>query len=162
MLFHHWIQYILTPKMRSQATSVQKYLQSLSADRRKTIAAVRAMIRKNLPKGFEEAMNWGMITYQVPLKRLPDTYNGQPLCYAALASQKNYMALYLMSVYADKELERWFRQQFRAAEKKLDMGKSCIRFRRLEDLPLEVIGQTIGKISLDEYIERYERGRARK
>ena len=107
-------------------------------------------------------MNWGMITYQVPLKKLPQTYNGQPLCYAGLASQKNHMALYLMSVYADKELERWFRQQFRAAEKKLGMGKSCIRFRKLEDLPLEVIGQTIAKISLDEYIERYERGRARK
>ena len=120
---------------------------------------MRQVVRKNLPKGYEEAMNWGAICYQVPLSVLPKTYNGQPLCYAALASQKNHMAVYLMSIYGDKATEKWFRQRFKASGKKLDCGKSCVRFRKLEDLPLDVIGEAVARMPVEEYIRRYEASR---
>jgi hypothetical protein len=109
-------------------------------------------------------MQYGMIGWYVPLERYPDTYNGQPLGLAALASQKNYMTLYLNTVYGDPDTERWFHDRWAETGKKLDMGKSCVRFRRLDDLPLEVIGETIGRVSVDQYIERYEavRGSSRK
>ena len=92
--------------MQSDATTVAGYLAALEPDRREAIEAVRAEILANLPEGYEEALNWGMITYQVPLERFPDTYNGQPLMYAGLASQKNHMAVYLIAVYADEETSR--------------------------------------------------------
>jgi hypothetical protein len=100
-----------------------------------------------------------MITYQVPLKRLPNTYNGQPLCYAALASQKNHMAVYLPCVNGDKDINAWFRGEFKAAGKKLDVGKSCIRFRKLEDLPVNVIGEAIARVPMEKYIRYYEASR---
>src|SRR5690606_32559995 len=115
-------------------------------------------------KGYEEAMQYGMIGYCVPLSRYPDTYNGQPLGIAALASQKQYMSLYLMAVYGDPKTEAWFRDAFAKAGKKLDMGKSCVRFKTLEDLPLDVIGQAIARVSVEQYIARVEsvQGSARK
>src|SRR6185369_13191065 len=97
-------------------------------DRRAVVAAVRKIILKNLPKGFQETINWGMISYEVPLERCPETYNGQPLSYAALAAQKNYYGLYLMPVYGNKKLETFLRDAFKKAGKKLDMGKACVRF----------------------------------
>jgi hypothetical protein len=139
-----------------QVSTVEAYLANLPEERRVAVSAVRAVILKNLPKGYEEAINWGMITYQIPLERYPDTYNGQPLCYAALASQKNHMAVYLMCVYGSKEIGTWFREEFRKAGKKLDMGKSCIRFKKLGDLPLNVIGKAIKKVSPKAYIAGYE------
>ncbi|MEM6292008.1 MAG: DUF1801 domain-containing protein [Myxococcota bacterium] len=144
----------------SDAPTVKDYLGSLPADRRKALAAVRAVIRKNLPKGFKESMQHGMIGYGIPLSRYPDTYNGQPLGIAALGSQKRHMSLYLMGVYGNPEVERWFREAFASAGKKLDMGKSCVRFKRLEDLPLDVIGETIAKIGVDDFIAIYEAARA--
>lgn len=101
-------------------------------------------------------MNWGMISYEIPLKRYPKTHNGQPLMYAALAAQKHYCLLYLMCAYQDSEQERVLRDGFRRAGKTLDMGKSCIRFRQSEDLPLDVIGRVVGSTSLEQFIEVYE------
>lgn len=145
--------------MKSSAKTVDECLRQLPADRQKALRAVRQVVRKNLPKGYEEAMNWGAICYQVPLSVLPKTYNGQPLCYAALANQKNFMTLYLMGVYGDKAIEKWFRAQFKASGKKLDMGKSCVHFKKLEDLPLNVIGETIARVPLADYVRRYEASR---
>jgi hypothetical protein len=147
--------------MQSPAETVDQYLASLSAERRRVLSEVRDVVRRNLPKGFEESMRGGAITYEVPLARYPKTYNTKPLSYAALAAQKNYYALYLMSVYGDPGRERSFRSAFEKAGKKLDMGKSCVRFKRLEDLPLDVIGQTIASMTPDEYIAKYEASRSR-
>jgi len=145
--------------VKTHAATVEAYLDELPEDRRTAISAVRDVILKNLPKGYEEAMNYGMITYQIPLERYPNTYNGQPLCYAALASQKNHMAVYLMCVYGSKEIDAWFREEFKKAGKKLDMGKSCVRFKKLEHLPLAVIGKAIKKVSPKAYIAHYEASR---
>ena len=151
--------------MKSDAATVDEYLDSLPPDRRDAIATVRDTVRANLPDGYEEAMNWGMITYQIPLDVYPDTYNGRPLMYAGLASQKNHMALYLSNVYGDPDLESSFREAYEAAGKKLDMGKSCVRFKRLDDLPLDVIGDTIAATSVDRMIDiaqQARRGRKRR
>lgn len=136
-----------------------QYLAELSDDRRGAIASVRDVILENLPEGFEESMNWGMISYAVPLETYPDTYNGQPLSLAALASQKNYMSLYLMSVYATEGGAERFHEAYRATGKRLDMGKSCVRFRKLDDLPLDLIAQTIAAVDVDTFIETYEASR---
>jgi hypothetical protein len=106
-------------------------------------------------------MGWGMIVYGIPLARYPNTYNGQPLSYVALAAQKGHFSLYLMGVYGDPAREAWIRDAFREAGKKLDMGKSCLRFRRLEDLPLESIGELVASVPPEELIAIYEKGRAR-
>lgn len=143
----------------SKAETVDEYLADLPDDRRDAIAEVRDVVLENLPDGFVEAMNWGMISYEVPLERCPDTYNGKPLMYAALASQKNHMAVYLTSVYVDSETEDWFRREYEATGKKLDMGKSCVRFKSLDQLPLELIGQVIAGTSVDELIDIYRRSR---
>ncbi len=144
---------------RSSATTAKEYLDELSADRRSVVSAVRKVILRHLPKGYRESMNWGMISYEVPLDRYPNTYNGQPLSYAALAAQKNYFALYLMCVYQDPNQEAWLKKEFKKAGKKLDMGKSCVRFRKVEDLPLHVIGKIVASTSPEEFIARYEASR---
>jgi uncharacterized protein YdhG (YjbR/CyaY superfamily) len=146
--------------MRSKAATVKEYLDALPPDRRKALAAVRKVIRANLPKGYEEVMNWGMITYQVPLKTYPDTYNGQPLMYAALASQKNHMAVYLSRIYSDAGSRREFEAAYKAAGKRLNAGKSCVRFRKLEDLPLPVIGDTIASVRVEDFVNREKNARA--
>jgi hypothetical protein len=148
--------------MRSDAKTVDDYLKGLPPERAAAIAAVRNTILRNLPSGYEEAIGYGMIAYQVPFSALPDTYNGQPLCYAGLASQKNYMTLYLMNVYGHKETETWFRKAFKDAGKKLDMGKSCVHFKSLEDLPLDVIGAAIGRTPMAAYIQAYRVSRSAK
>ncbi len=145
--------------MQSKAKTVKEYLDELPADRRAAIEAVRKVIRKNLDKGFEEGMQYGMIGYYVPHKVYPPGYHcdpKQPLPFGALASQKNYMSVYLMCLYGGTEYETWFRKEWAKTGKKLDMGKSCIRFKKLEDLPLDVIGQTIARVPLKEYIGYYE------
>lgn len=147
--------------MQSSALTVKDYIASLPPERRKPISTLRSLIRKNLPKGYRETMLYGMIGWVVPLSRYPDTYNGQPLCVAGLASQKNAMSLYLMTVYGHKETETWFKREYAKTGKKLDMGKSCLRFRKLDDLPLDVIAQTIARVPMEEYIATYERVRGR-
>lgn len=147
--------------MRSDASTVEQYLAELPADRRQAIETVRAAILDNLPEGYEEALNWGMITYQVPLATYPDTYNGQPLMYAGLASQKRHMAVYLSGVYGDDATREAFLADYRATGKKLDMGKSCVRFTKLDNLPVDLIGETIASLSVDEFVGVYTRARAR-
>jgi hypothetical protein len=145
--------------VKSTASTVQEYLDSLPADRRAVIAAVREIVLRHLPQGYRETMNWGMISYEIPLEVYPTTYNGQPLSYAGLAAQKNHNALYLMAVYGDPAREARLREGFAQAGKKPDMGKSCVRFRRLEDLPLDVIGELIAGTPPDELIAAYEKSR---
>ncbi|MBK5099288.1 MAG: DUF1801 domain-containing protein [Gemmatimonadetes bacterium] len=140
--------------MRSEAKTVDAYLAQLPEDRRAAISAVREVILENLPHGYEESMNWGMIAYEVPLSTYPDTYNGQPLAYAALASQKNHMAVYLSGIYMDEKAREKFERDYRATGKRIDVGKSCVRFRKLEDLPLPVIGEAIAYLPADEFVER--------
>ncbi len=142
--------------MRSDAGTIAEYLAALPGDRRPVIEQVRSVILANLPPGFEEAMNWGMITYQVPLERYPDTYNGQPLMFAAIASQKNHMAVYLTGIYMSEAARREFEAAYRATGKRFDVGKSCVRFRKLDDLPLDLIGETVGAISVETFIQRVE------
>jgi hypothetical protein len=153
--------------MRSDAATVEGYLQELPEERRIAIRAVRNVILENLPSGYEEVMNWGMITYQVPLSLYPDTYNKKPLMYAALASQKNHMAIYLTAIYLDEVKRRNFEEEIKASGKKLDAGKSCLRFRWLDDLPLPLIGQAIASFDIESFIRqvketRVSRGKAPK
>ena len=145
--------------MQSDADSVQAYLAELPQERREIVEAVRAVILEHLPAGFGEGMQYGMIGYYVPLERYPVTYNGQPLGVAALASQKRYLSLYLMGIYGDDGESSWFRERWSESGRKLDMGKSCVRFRRLDDLALDVVGEAIARTSVDDFIAAYERSR---
>jgi hypothetical protein len=120
---------------------------------------VRAVVLDNLPQGYEEMIGWGAITYAIPLDAYPETYNGQPLCIAALASQKSYCSLYLMAAYGDPKLLKWLQDEFKKSGKKLDMGKSCVRFKTPEDLPLDAIGEFVAKVPPSAYIKRYEESR---
>ena len=140
----------------SKATTVAGYLASLPEDRRAAIAAVRDVVNANLPDGYEEAIQYGMISWIVPLSTKPDTYNKQPLVIASLGAQKNHMALYLLGVYGSKKVETWFRKAFADAGKKLDMGKSCVRFTKLDALPLSVIGEVITKVPPKALIEAHD------
>lgn len=146
---------------RSQATTVARYLAQLPAGRRAELARVRSVIRKHLPRGYRETMNWGMITYEVPLSRHPTTYNGKPLCYAALAAQQGYSTLHLMPVYGDAALARALKDGFRKAGKKLNMGKACIRFRRAEDLALDAVGKAVASTPLKRFISYAAKRRTR-
>ena len=150
--------------MRSEATTVEGYLAELPAERRDAIEAVRSVILDNLPDGYVESMNWGMIAYEVPLETYPDTYNKQPLMFAALASQKNHMGVYLTGIYISDDARDEFEKAYRATGKRCDVGNSCVRFRKLDDLPLELIGETIASVPVDRFIERFEEsgGSARK
>lgn len=147
--------------VRSDATTVDAYLDELPEKRRREIARVREMILARLPAGYRESMNFGMISYEIPLERYPATYNGKPLGYIALAAQKNYNALYLMGVYGDGVQEVRLRKAFDNAGKKLDMGKSCVRFKEADDLALDVIGDLIASMPPEAFIEMYEASRAR-
>ena len=145
--------------MTSNVKTVAEYLKSLPPERRATISAVRDVVLANLPAGYEERMQYGMVSYVVPHSLYPAGYHcnpKDPLPYAMLASQKNHLALYLMTVYGDSPTAEWFKAAYAAAGKRLDMGKSCVIFRKLEDLPLEVIGQVIARVPVDNYIARVE------
>ena len=145
--------------MRSEATTVDSYLAGLPADRRAALQAVRDVILANLDSDYAEGMQYGMIGYCVPHSVYPAGYHcdpKQPLPFAGLASQKNHMALYLMCTYGNAEHAAWFRQAWAKTGKKLDMGKSCIRFRKLDDLPLDVIGQAIARVPVKDFIAHYE------
>ncbi|WP_285660767.1 DUF1801 domain-containing protein [Actinorhabdospora filicis] len=145
--------------MRSAATTPDAYLESLPADRRAELAAVREVILEHLPEGYAETVDFGMLAYVVPLERYPGTYNEKPLQLAALAAQRNHLSLYLMCVYGDEERETVFRARFAAAGKRLDMGKSCVRFKRADDLALDAVGEAIAAVGVEEYLERYEAAR---
>ena len=138
---------------------MERYLARLPASRRAALEVVRSVILENLPRGFEEGIDFGMISYHVPLESYADTHDGKPLCIAALASQKNHMAVYLMSVYGHPETRRWFEKAYQQSGKKLDMGKSCVRFRSLDDLALPVVGEAIRRVSVSTYIAHYQANR---
>lgn len=146
----------------SKETTPAAYLASLPPEHRKVIAAVRAVIKKRLPKGYVETMNWGMLSYEIPLSRYPETYNKQPLMYLALAAQKNNYALYMTGVSGDTVLMGRLAAAYKAAGKKLDMGKSCLRFDKLEDLPLDVIGDIVAATSVERRIEAAEAAQRKK
>ena len=146
---------------KSKAETVDGYLAELPENRRAAISAVRQVVLESLPQGYEEMMQFGMIGYVIPLERYPVTYNGQALQYAALASQKNYMSLYLMNVYSDEAVERWFVDRYKDSGKRLDMGKACVRFKSLQDLPIDLVGEAIALTPVDRFIERYEMSRNR-
>jgi len=129
--------------VKSMAETVDQYISELPEDRKEPIRSVRDTILDSLPEGYEEVMNWGMITYQIPLSIYPDTYNGKPLMYAALASQKNHMAIYLTGIYMNEDRRKTFEKEYLATGKRYDAGKSCVRFRKLDDLPLELISNAI-------------------
>lgn len=146
---------------RSKATTVKEYLDQLPAETRKALAKVRQVVNKNLPEGYQENFAYGMIGWGIPLSRYPDTYNGQPLCYAALAAQKNFNSLYLMVAYGDKTQKAKLVAGFKKAGKKLDMGQSCVRFKTVDDLPLDVIAKVVAAVPAEKYIRVYEDSRRR-
>lgn len=148
--------------MQSKASTVEQYIAELPEDRRATVTKLRSLVRKHLPKGFTEQIQYGMIGYVVPHRHYPAGYHTNPkdpLPFAAIASQKNHLALYLMSPTMKPEIEAAIRAGFQASGKKLDMGKSCIRFKKLEDLALDAIGEAIASLSMADYIIAYEDSR---
>lgn len=145
--------------VQSKAETVSQYLVELDRGRRKSLSRVRNVILKNLPEGYVEVLNWGMISYAVPLNIFPKTYNKKPLLYCALAAQKQYNSIYLMNIYGSKSMERKLEEGFALAGKKLNMGKSCVRFKNPDDLPLDVIGEIVASTSLKAYIEIYRKSR---
>ena len=148
--------------MKSNAATVEEYLDELSEERREAVSAVRKVVLSNLPAGYVEIIDFGMIAYVVPLARYPKTYNGHPLSYAGISSEKNYVSVHLMNIYADVESQRWFLDSYKAAGKKPNMGKSCVRFKKLDDLPLDLIGQAVARTSMEEWIGIYEAARPAK
>lgn len=143
----------------SNDQTVEEYIQELPEYRRETIKEMRQLILDNIPEGYEETINWGMINYEIPLEKYPDTYNNQPLSYVGLAAQRNHNSLYLMPVYQDEELEEWLEEEFKKANKKMDMGRSCLRFQTVNDLPLNSIAKIISHQTPDEFIKTYEETR---
>jgi hypothetical protein len=145
--------------MPSEVQDVEEYLASLPEDRREAITAIREVILKNLPKGYEEGVQWGMPSYFVPLSEYPSGYNcqpDQPLPFVGFASQKNHMAFYGFCIYIDEVLKDRFVEDWKKTGKKLDMGKSCVRFKKLEDVPLKVIGDAVKRVPMKKYIKQYE------
>ena len=145
--------------MQSSAATVAEYLESLPPYRQETLMVVRKVILENLPPGYQEVMNWGMITYEIPLQRYPNTYNKKPLMYVGLASQKNHMAIYLMSIYGNQGTNTSFIQAYKESGKRLDIGKSCVRFKKIEDLPLDLIGTVVAATPVEKLIVLYETAR---
>lgn len=145
---------------QNKAKTVAEYLDGLPSGQREAVSATRDLVRKHLPKGYVEEMNWGAITWVVPLSKFPDTYNGQPLTYAALASRKGGVSLYLMAVYGNTERAAAFKEAFKRDGKKLDMGQACVRFKTLDDLSLDGVKLAITTATPDEYIHWYVMSRA--
>lgn len=147
--------------MQSKATTVDAYIAELPEDRKKAISELRKVIKKNLPKGFKEGMGYGMMGWSVPHSIYPAGYHckpSDPLPFMGLASQKNFIAVYHMGVYSDPKLLKWFQDAHtKASPKKLDMGKSCIRYKKPEDIPYKLIGELASKITVDEWLATYEK-----
>lgn len=147
--------------MQSKATTVDDYIKEVPAERQAAMKKLRAVIKKNMPKGFREEMGYGMAGYSVPHSIYPAGYHCDPklpLPFMGFASQKNFIAVYHMGVYAIPELSKWFKEAHaKASPKRLDMGKSCIRYKKPEDIPFELIGELASKITVDEWIAWYEK-----
>jgi hypothetical protein len=147
--------------MQSKATTVDAYIAELPEDRQKAITELQKVIKKNLPKGFKEEINYGMIGYVVPHSKYPAGYHcnpKMPLPFLNIASQKNFIAVYHMGMYANPQLLQWFTEAHaKASPKKLDMGKSCMRYKKPEDIPYKLIGELAGKITPEQWIALYEK-----
>jgi hypothetical protein len=143
----------------SNAVTIREYLSSLPHDRQKVVSKIREVVLEHLPRGYVESISYNMIRYTVPLEKYPNTYNGQPLCYAAIAAQKRHYAVYLMGAYSDPHQAAWIAAEFKKRGKKLDMGKSCLRFRTLDDIPLDVLGQAIARLPPPAFIRLHEQAR---
>ena len=152
--------------MKSEAKTVNDYVNSLPEDRKTAINKLRKVVKQNLPEGFAEEMNYGMIGYVVPLSRYPAGYldnNNQPLPFMNIASQKNYIAIYHMGMYSDPVLMTWFKEEYEEAySKKLDIGKTCLRFRNMENIPFELIGMLSNKITVEQWIKQYEQNKKKR
>ncbi|HVG14015.1 MAG TPA: DUF1801 domain-containing protein [Chitinophagaceae bacterium] len=146
--------------MQSNTTTPEVYIESLPADRKEAMMGLRNTIKNNIPKGFEEIMSSGMISYVVPLSLYPAGYHctpGTPLPFLSIASQKNFIAVYHMGIYAQPDLLQWFKEEYtKQVNTKLDMGKSCIRFKKVDSIPLKLIEQLVAKVTPQEWIQVYE------
>ncbi len=145
------------------ASTVAQYLAGLPADRRTAISAVRKAINENLPNGYEEGIQWGMISWYVPLSMYPAGYGENPkvpLSFVALASQKSGMVLHFLCFYGHPTLSSWFTSEYKRSGKKLDMGKGCVRFNTLEDLALDVVARTVARVPVEEHMANYRAARA--
>lgn len=146
--------------MRSEAKSFDDYIKEAPEDRQEALAKLRQVINKNLPKGFEEGMSYGMAGWQVPLATYPDGYHcspGQALPFAGLASQKNFISFYHMAMYGDPEMLQWFQEEYtKRTGKKPDMGKSCVRFKKPAEIPFDLIGELMKKVTVEKWISFYE------
>lgn len=138
----------------------QEYLEGLEPERRAVIVAVHDVVQAAMPAGYERTVEFGMLSWVVPLSRFPDTYNGRPLGYVSLAAQKRHCSLYLMGLYADVERELSFRERWTAGGRKLDMGKACLRFRTVEDLDLGLVAEAVAACGVESYLELYGKARA--
>ena len=152
--------------MKEQYSTVENYIASLDEEKRNAIIQLRNSIKKNLPKGFEETISYGMISYCVPHSIYPKGYHCNPkqaLPFISIAAQKNFIAVYHMGLYADKDLLEWFLKEWKKKNtKKLDMGKSCLRFKKQEDIPHELLGKLFAKMSVKEWINLYEKSFVKK
>ncbi|MFN8177760.1 MAG: DUF1801 domain-containing protein [bacterium] len=142
--------------------TVNQWLASVPAERKVAINAVRDAVNEHLPEGYEETVEWGMLAWVVPLATLPDTHNGRPLMLAALGAHTKVMTIYLMSVYGDAKIRREFQTAYERTGKKLDMGGCCVHFKKLDDLPLDVVANTIARLPVDQYVEHYQKSRTKK
>lgn len=151
--------------MLIKAKTIKEYLAKVPSERRAAIESVRKVIRNNIPTGYKETLQYGMISYVVPLSLYPRGYLDQedvPLPHIGLASQKNNMAVYLMDIYQDKQTAKWFVTEYKKIGKKMDTGKSCVRFKKLDDLPLELIGKAAALTSVPKTIQAYEKAKLRR
>lgn len=152
--------------MQSSATTPEEYFENLPEDRKAAMNELRKQIKKNIPKGFKETIGYGMVGFVVPHSKYPAGYHCDPklpLPFLGMASQKNFIAVYHMGIYAEPKLLKWFTTEFpKHSDKKLDMGKSCIRFKKPEQIPFKLIGELASKMSVDEWIEVYEKGLKKK
>lgn len=147
--------------MQSKAVTVDDYIKELPEDRKAAITKLRSVIKKHLPKGFKEGMGYGMMGYFVPHSIYPAGYHcnpKDPLPFMGMASQKNFISFYHMGIYGDPKLLKWFTDEYsKAGVGKLDMGKSCVRFKKMENIPFDLIGKLVSKISVDDWIACYEK-----
>jgi hypothetical protein len=148
--------------MQSKATTPDQYFDELPIERKKAMTELRKVIKKNIPKGVKEAMGYGMVGYCVPHSIYPAGYHcnpKDPLPFMGLASQKNFIALYHMGIYSDPALLKWFQKEYpKHCKTKLDMGKSCVRFKKMENIPFKLIGELAGKMTPKDWINKYENG----
>lgn len=147
-----------TPK---DSTTVAGFLSKLPPERRREVERIRRVLRRHMPSGYEEVISKNMLVYQVPLKHYSETYNKQPLWYAALASEKSYLSLHLMSVYGDESLAKQLKNVFKSEGKKLDMGKACIHFKNADELALGAIGEIVASMPLERWVEIAKAARRR-